>query len=70
MRQLLVFLIGCWTMLGLSAQELTVKSMTVAGNDLSVSQYERKDLAGQACGMVKVQLAKNLSFCPLMRMNS
>ena len=39
------------------AQELTIKSMTAAPMDLSASQYERKDLAGQPCGLVKVQLA-------------
>ena len=31
--------------------------LTAAPMDLSASQYERKDLAGQACGLVKVQLA-------------
>ena len=45
------------TVQALFAQELTVKSMTVADNDLSASTYERKDLAGQTCGLVKVQLA-------------
>jgi len=39
------------------AQELTVKSMTAVPMDLSASQYERSDLAGQPCGLVKVQLA-------------
>ena len=55
-----LFLIICTVLvssLSLQAQELTVKSITVACNDLSASQYERKDLAGQACGLVKVQLA-------------
>ena len=32
--------------------------MTASSFDLSASQYERKDLAGQACGLVKVQLAE------------
>ena len=40
-----------------SAQKLAVEQMTVAGNDISASQYERKDLNGQACALVKVQLA-------------
>ena len=31
--------------------------MAASPMDLSASQYERKDLAGQACGLVKVQLA-------------
>ena len=39
------------------AQELTIKSLAASPMDLSASQYERKDLAGQPCGLVKVQLA-------------
>lgn len=39
------------------AQELTVKEMKPVPMDLSASQYERKDLAGKACALVKVQLA-------------
>ena len=39
-----------------SAQKLTVESMALAGNDISASQYERKDLNGQACALVKVLL--------------
>lgn len=39
-----------------SAQKLTVESMKIAGNDISASQYERKDLNGQACALVKVLL--------------
>jgi hypothetical protein len=39
------------------AQELTVKSMQSLPMDLSASQYERKDLNGAACALVKVQLA-------------
>ena len=39
------------------AQKLTVENMTAAPMDLSASQYERKDLADQPCGLVKVQLA-------------
>ena len=40
-----------------TAQKLTVESMTVAGNDISASQFERKDLNKQPCALVKVQLA-------------
>ena len=40
-----------------SAQKLTVESMALAGNDISASQYERKDLIKQPCALVKVQLA-------------
>ena len=39
------------------AQKLTVENMSAAPMDLSASLYERKDLAGQSCGLVKVQLA-------------
>ena len=44
---------------GLPAQELTVKSMRLDVGDLSASTYERKDLNGAACALVKVQLAAN-----------
>lgn len=48
----------CLTMLATaSAQKLTVESMKAAPYDISASQYERKDLNGQACALVKVQLA-------------
>ena len=58
MKRLYLILLICWAMLSVaSAQELTVKSMTVAGNDISASQYERKDLNGQASALVKVLLA-------------
>ncbi len=42
---------------GVLAQKLVVESMSLSPMDLSASKYERKDLAGQACGLVKVQLA-------------
>ena len=45
------------SMLDIHAQELTVKSMTAAPMDISASKFERKDQAGKACGLVKVQLA-------------
>ena len=56
MRQLLLIL-ACLFCSNLFAQELTVKQMTVLPVDLSASQYERKDLNGKACALVKVQLA-------------
>ena len=40
-----------------SAQELTIKGMTMASNDISASQYERKDFNGKACALVKVRMA-------------
>ena len=41
----------------MQAQELTVKRMMMQMNDLSASQYRRDDINGQACALVKVQLA-------------
>ena len=62
MKRILVLLICCWTFLGILAQELTVKEMK-STNDLSASQYRRKDLVGEACALVKVQLtAKEVGF--------
>ena len=40
------------------AQELKVKSFAQAAMDLSASTHERKDLNGNACALVKVQLAR------------
>ena len=57
MKRLCLILLICLLALTTQAQELTIKSMTVAGNDISASQYERKDLNGQACALVKVLLA-------------
>jgi len=57
MKRLCLILLVCLLALTTQAQELTIKSMTVAGNDISASQYERKDLNGQACALVKVLLA-------------
>ena len=56
-KRLLILLMVSLISLTLQAQELTVKSMQAMTMDLSASQYERKDLAGQTCGLVKVQLA-------------
>ena len=54
-----IFLLAISLLLSLAvhAQKLTVEGMTASSVDLSASQFERKDLAGQVCGMVKVQLA-------------
>lgn len=40
----------------LSAQELTVKRMECDLMDLSAKKYERRDLNGEPCALVKVQL--------------
>lgn len=58
MKRIFLIILACWMMLSVaSAQKLTVESMALAGNDISASQYERKDLNGQACALVKVLLA-------------
>ena len=56
-KRIILLILCFWVVLGLSAQKLTVEGMKASSMDLSASQYERKDLAGQACGLVKVQLA-------------
>ena len=56
MRRLYLIVLVCLLALTAQAQKLTVEQMTVAGNDISASQYERKDLNGQACALVKVLL--------------
>lgn len=56
MRQILSIII-CLFCSNLFAQKLNVESMTALPVDLSASQHERKDLNGQACALVKVQLA-------------
>ena len=43
--------------LATQAQKLTVESMTLAGNDISASQYKRMDRNNEPCGLVKVRLA-------------
>ena len=48
MKRLLLLMFSWIVLEGLSAQELTVKSMTVSPMDLSASKYERKDLTGKA----------------------
>ena len=56
MRKILL-IITCSLCGYLQAQKLTVESMTLAANDISVSKYERKDLNGQPCALVKVLFA-------------
>ena len=55
-RNIFLLTIGLLLSLTVHAQKLTVESMTVAGNDISASQYERKDLNNRACALVKVLL--------------
>ena len=57
MKRILLIILAVWMMLmGVSAQELTVKGMQ-ATNDLSASQHRRVDRNNKPCALVKVQLA-------------
>ena len=59
MKQRTIILIAMLaSVLGVRAQKLTVDKMVAASRDLSASTYERKDLTGKPCGLVKVQLAR------------
>lgn len=54
----LIFLITTLlSLLGVQAQEITIKTMATAPMDFSASQYLRKDIDGNPCALVKVQLA-------------
>lgn len=57
-RNIFLLTIGLLLSLTVHAQKLTVERMAASSFDLSASQYEERDLAGQACGLVKVQLAE------------
>ena len=60
MKRIYLITLACWVMLiSASAQKLTVESMTVAGNDISASQYRKNDLTGKPCALVKVQMASS-----------
>ena len=56
-RNLFLLTICLLQAIAVHAQKLTVERMMASSVDLSASQFERKDLAGLACGLVKVQLA-------------
>jgi hypothetical protein len=56
MKQLLLLIISLLFAHAIQAQDLKVRSMSQDIGDLSASTYERKDLNGAACALVKVQL--------------
>ena len=56
-RNIFLLTIGLMLSFTVHAQKLTVERMTASSIDLSASQFERKDLTGRACSLVKVQLA-------------
>ena len=59
MKNMKYLLLNCFLLLAMAAgaQELTVKRMEVAVGDLTASVQPRNDLNGNACALVKVQLA-------------
>ena len=40
--------------ISVNAQEWSIKNFSVAANDISASQYERKDNKGVSCALVKI----------------
>ena len=61
MHRILFLIFSLFLSLGTFAQELNVKSFTLASNDLSASVNEVKDLNGEACALVKVLLADEIA---------
>ena len=57
--QFFILITSLFFSLSTLGQELVVKGMKLDVSDLSASTYERKDLNGSACALVKVQLAAN-----------
>ncbi len=57
MRRYLLLLLLVLTFFVAKGQELTVKSFEAKTNDLTASTHERKDLNGESCALIKVQLA-------------
>ena len=57
MRRFLFLLLLVLWLIPAHSQELTVKSFVANTSDLSASTHERKDLNGNSCALVKVQLA-------------
>ncbi len=56
MKQFLLLIISLLFAHVIQAQDLKIRSMSQDMGDLSASTYERKDLNGAACALVKVQL--------------
>ena len=54
MLMLVMFSISAYT------QELKIKNFSVAANDISASQYERKDNKGVACALVKILIVGSI----------
>ena len=54
MRNLITTLMLVLLSISVDAQEWSIKNFSVAANDISASQYERKDDKGTACALVKI----------------
>ncbi len=68
MRRFLFLLLLVLWLIPAHSQELTVKSFVAKTNDLSASTHERKDLNGNSCALIKVQLATpGAQFSPNVR---
>ena len=55
-----LFIFGILFCLGLSAQELKVKSFALAATDISAQTQQRKDLNDEPCALVKVQFVGDI----------
>ena len=54
MRQFVTMLVLALFSLSTYSQDWSIKDFSMAGNDISASQYERKDDKGVACALVKI----------------
>jgi len=61
-KRISLFILMIWAMFGIaSAQKLIVESVKTVGSDISASQYERKDLNGLPCALIKLQSVDDIS---------
>jgi len=59
-RYFFLVLVGVITSIASSAQELKVKSFTLAATDISAQTQQRKDLNDEPCALVKVQFVGDI----------
>ena len=60
MKRVLFLIFGILLCLGIYAQELKVKSFTLAATDISAQTQPRKDLNDEPCALVKVQFVGDI----------
>ena len=58
MKRIVSFLVLCMTIAMAMSQRLNVESFAIAPQDLTASTQRRNDANGQACALIKVQLAR------------